>query len=58
MKRFRKDFYNVKIAHTAKLEKLGIPPSKIEPIGLQFTQPNHEADNIQICVLAFITHTH
>ena len=57
MKRFQEHFYNVKIAHKGKLEQLAILPSKIDPIGLHFTQPNHDANDIQISVLAFITLT-
>ena len=57
MKRFNEHFYNVKVARRAQLEKQAIPTSKIEPIGLHFTQPNHDVSDIQISVLAFITLT-
>ena len=57
MKRFKEHFYNVKIAREAKLDKLAIQPSKIDIIGLHFTQPNHDVTDIQISVLAFITLT-
>ena len=57
MKRFQEHFYNIKIARTAKLDKQAIQPSKIDPIGLHFTQPHHDATDIQISVLAFITLT-
>ena len=57
MKRFTEHFYNVKTALTTKLDKLATPPSKKDPIGLHFTQPNHDVKDIQISVLAFITLT-
>ena len=57
MKRFKEHFYNVKIAREGKLNNLTFQPSKIDPIWLHFTLPNHDASDIQISVLAFITLT-
>ena len=57
MKRFQGHFYNIKMAKTNKQDENESTPEKIDPIGLHFNKPNHEADDISISVLAFITLT-
>ena len=57
MKRFQEHFYNIKIAHKTKAEKTETLQGKIDPIGSHFSLPNHDANDLQISVLAFITLT-
>ena len=57
MKRFNEHFYNTKTALKSKREGTETMQSKIDPIGSHFSMPDHDTDDIQISVLAFITLT-
>ena len=54
MKRFNEHFYNTKTALKTKAEGMESMQSKIDPIGSHFSMPDHDKDDIQISVLAFI----
>ena len=57
MKRFNEHFYSIKVAHAAKAEGTEQTQGKIEAIGSHFSMPNHDVNDLQISVLAFITLT-
>ena len=57
MQRFKEHFYNIKISRTAKADKTEAQLGKIDAIGSHFALPDHDVNNLQISVLAFITLT-
>ena len=57
MKRFREHFYNIKISRTAKADRTEAQLGKVDAIGSHFALPDHDANDLQISVLAFITLT-
>ena len=57
MKRFNEHFYSIKVAHVPEAEGSEQIQGKIEAVGSHFSMPNHDANDLQISVLAFITLT-
>jgi len=57
MKRFYEHFYSIKVARAAKTEGTDQIQGKVEAIGSHFSMPNHDENDLQISVLAFITLT-
>ena len=57
MKRFQGHFYNITKANQKQEDEFQNPTGKIDPIGLHFQKENHDMNDVQISVLAFITLT-